>query len=48
MLEWFKKRLSEFSDVAPVNDLDMSWKNGLAFSALIQVYRPTLMLVAAV
>ncbi len=41
LLEWFQDTLKEYEDIAPVTDISSSWTNGLAFCALVHIYKPT-------
>ena len=43
LLAWFQKQLEDYKDLFTLIDLHQSWKNGLAFCALVQTYRPQLL-----
>lgn len=42
LLEWCKERLQGYEDHVTITDFSTSWRNGLAFNALIHSYRPEL------
>ncbi|KAL9968901.1 hypothetical protein ACROYT_G021049 [Oculina patagonica] len=42
LLDWCKERLKGYEDHVTISDFSSSWRNGLAFNALIHSYRPEL------
>jgi hypothetical protein len=42
LLKWFERQLESYQSIIQVQDLDSSWRNGIALCALIHKYRPEL------
>ncbi|XP_020601123.1 utrophin-like isoform X3 [Orbicella faveolata] len=42
LLDWCKERLKGYEQYVTISDFTSSWRNGLAFNALIHSYRPEL------